>query len=257
MVKFSKTDYDTIIGKKDGTCMAELFLVATPIGNLQDITLRALHVLQSVDVIACEDTRHSLKLFNAHSIQKPLVSCHANNKITAARRIISLLKDGQDVALVSDAGTPGISDPGSFLVQKVREAGFGTVPVPGASALTAILSVSAFSCKRVVFEGFLSSKDGRRKKQLKGLLETGDSFILYESPFRVLKLLNDIEELGVQTNDRRKLLCGRELTKSHEEILEGYAGEICDILARRPSVKGEFVFQISSRIKKGSIFPLG
>ena len=230
--------------------MSELFIVSTPIGNLQDITLRALQVLQSVDIIACEDTRHSLKLLNAHGIHKPLISCHAHNEKLAVKRVISLLDQGKSIAFVSDAGTPGISDPGVLLVRGVRQAGFKIIPIPGASALTAILSVSGFSGKRLVFEGFLSPKKGRRKKQLKDLLQLGDSFIVYESPFRVLKLLDDIAELGNQSGDRRELLCGRELTKVHEELLEGGAEEIRNILAKRPFIKGEFVFLVSSGVER-------
>ena len=230
--------------------MAELFIVGTPIGNLQDITLRALNVLQSVDAIACEDTRHSRKLLNAHGIHKQLISCHSHNEKAAATRVSSLLREGKNIAFVSDAGTPGISDPGAFLIRHVRAEGFKTVPIPGASALTAILSVSGFSGKRIVFEGFLSPKAGKRKNQLRDLLILGDSFILFESPFRILKLLGDFAELEEQTGDRRALLCGRELTKAHEEVLEGGAGEIRDILAERPSVKGEFVLLVSTRTER-------
>ncbi|MGI9255480.1 MAG: 16S rRNA (cytidine(1402)-2'-O)-methyltransferase [Salinispira sp.] len=228
---------------------AELYIVATPIGNLSDITLRALETLRSVDVIACEDTRHSLRLLNAHGISKPLISCRAHNESAAVRQIISRLEAGENIAFVSDAGTPGISDPGALLVRKVRDEGFRVVPIPGASALSAIMSISGFSGKRVIFEGFLSPKSGKRKKQIKDLLEMDSSFILYESPFRIVKLLADMAELCLQRSENRKILCGRELTKVYEEVLEGHADELYNILAARPSIKGEFVVLVSSPMR--------
>jgi 16S rRNA (cytidine1402-2'-O)-methyltransferase len=230
--------------------MAELYMVATPIGNLKDITLRALEVLGEVDAIACEDTRHSLKLLNAHGIKKPLIACHAHNEQAAAGRITAMIRDGKSVAYVSDAGTPGISDPGATLVRSVREAGFTVVPIPGPSAMAAMLSVSSFPGKRAVFEGFLSPKGGRRKNQLKNLLALGDVFIVYESPFRIVKLLADLEALCDELDDQRSVLCGRELTKSHEEILEGLPGEIRENLENRPSIKGEFAVLVSGPVKR-------
>mgnify|MGYP003564072432 CR=1 FL=1 len=230
--------------------MAALYMVATPIGNLRDITLRALDVLREVDAIACEDTRHSLKLLNSHGIKKSLIPCHAHNEQKAAQRICGMLDDGKSVAFISDAGTPGISDPGSVLVRAVRDAGHPVVPIPGPSAMAAILSVSGFPGKRVIFEGFLSPKGGRRKNQLKNLLELGDAFIVYESPFRIAKLLADLEQLCDEIDDNRRVLCGRELTKSHEELLEGSAGEIRENLENRPSIKGEFAVLVSGPVKR-------
>lgn len=230
--------------------MAVLYVVGTPIGNLKDITLRALETLNEVEVIACEDTRHSMRLLNAHGIRKRLIPCHARNEAKSAPGIVALLNDGKDVAYISDAGTPGISDPGSQLVRAVRDAGHATVPIPGASAMTAIMSVAAFPGKRVIFEGFLSPKGGRRKNQLKNLMETGDAFIIYESPFRIVKMLQDLEDLCTEMEDDRPILCGRELTKAHEEILEGKPGEIRFDLENRPSVKGEFAVLVAAKAKR-------
>ncbi len=230
--------------------MPELYMVATPIGNLKDITLRALEILSQADAIACEDTRHSLKLLNAHGISKPLISCHSHNEAKASEKVLALLREKKNVAYITDAGTPGISDPGNFLVRTVRDAGFRTVPVPGASALSAIVSISGSTGKRIIFEGFLSPKSGRRKNAVKNLLETGDSFIVYESPFRIIKLLDDLVELCEESENQRNILCGRELTKVHEEILEGSPEEIRDILLERNTVKGEFVLFVSRRTKR-------
>lgn len=229
--------------------MPQLYIVATPIGNLRDITLRALDVLGEVDAIACEDTRHSLKLLNAHGISKPLIACHAHNERSAAEKILRLLSEGKSVAYVSDAGTPGISDPGSSLVRAIRDAGYRVVPIPGPSAMSAILSVNGFPGKRYIFEGFLSPKGGRRKNQLMELMKTGDAFIVYESPYRVVKLLADLEDLGQQTGDVRNVLCTREMTKSFEEIIEGDAASLRAMFENRPSIKGEFALLVAPKEK--------
>lgn len=226
--------------------MATLYVVATPIGNLGDITLRAIEALKAVDLIVCEDTRHSRHLLTHLGISKPLISGHGHNESSTAPRVIDALNEGRDVAYVSDAGTPGISDPGRVIVREVRASGFDVVPLPGPSALTALLSVNAFPGKTVTFEGFLSPKSGRRKNRLSELLERDESFLLYESPHRVLKLLQELSDL----DSRRQVLFGRELTKLHEEILEGTAGEILEIIANRPSIKGEIALLVGSS-KKG------
>ncbi|KGE71585.1 16S rRNA (cytidine(1402)-2'-O)-methyltransferase [Spirochaeta lutea] len=221
--------------------MAQLFIVGTPIGNLGDITIRALEVLRSVDIIAAEDTRHSLRLLNHYTISKPMISCHGHNEDRSAQRIIQELEQGRSIAYVSDAGTPGISDPGTVLVRRVRQAGFPVVPIPGASALTSIASVSGFSGRRLIFDGFLSPKAGRRKKQLQELLNTGDNCIIYESPFRIVKLLGDLADLDPE----RPVVIGRELTKSFEEILGATAREAFEDFASRSTIKGEFALVIS------------
>ncbi len=223
-----------------------LYIVATPIGNLKDITLRALDVLKEVDVIACEDTRHTLKLLNSYSISKKLVSCRSGNEEKAAERIIGMLTDGLDAAYASDAGTPGISDPGGRLVRTVRDAGFRVVPIPGASAFASLVSVGAFPDKAVTFEGFLSPKPGRRRKRLRELLDRPEAVIFYESPFRIIKLLTDIADLFPE----REILVGREMTKIHEEFLEGPVNEVLGLLNDREKVKGEFSVLVSGK-KKG------
>ncbi|MBI9107733.1 MAG: 16S rRNA (cytidine(1402)-2'-O)-methyltransferase [Spirochaetales bacterium] len=222
-----------------------LYIVATPIGNLKDITLRALDTLREVDTIACEDTRHTLKLLNAYSISKRLLSCRSGNEEKAAERIISILREGKNVAYASDAGTPGVSDPGSRLVRMVRDAGFDIVPMPGPSAFAALVSVGAFAGKAVIFEGFLSPKPGKRRKRLKELLERQDAVVIYESPFRIIKLLTDIADLFPD----REILIGREMTKIHEEFLEGTANEVLEILNNREKVKGEFSVLVSGKKK--------
>ncbi len=223
------------------TPMAQLFIVATPLGNLGDITLRAIETLKQVDLIAAEDTRHSLKLLNHLEIRKPLMSCRGHNELQAATRIMSELEAGKNVAFISDAGTPGISDPGARLVHAVRQAGYTITPIPGPSALTALASVSGYSGRRLIFDGFLSPKSGRRKKQLKELLDSGDNCIIYESPFRLVKLLQDLAELDSQ----RRVLVGRELTKSHEELVEGTAQEVLQDFSGRGTIKGECALILS------------
>ena len=221
--------------------MSTLYIVGTPIGNLEDITLRALETLRKVHIIACEDTRHSLKLLNRYEIKKPLVSCHGYNEKQSAERLVSLLSEEKDVAYVSDAGTPGLSDPGAVLIRRVREEGFPVVPIPGPSAFASLLSVSGFGGRSVSFEGFLSPKPGRRRSRLKELVERNESFLLYESPFRVTKLLSDIAEIAPDA----LVLLGREMTKIHEEFLEGSASEVLGVLEEKNRVQGEFSVLVS------------
>jgi 16S rRNA (cytidine1402-2'-O)-methyltransferase len=216
--------------------MAVLYVVATPIGNLEDITLRALRVLGEVEAIACEDTRQTAKLLNHYRLKKRLVSYHSHSDARAAGKILEILDSGADIALVSDGGTPGISDPGSPLVRAVRDAGHRTVPIPGPSALTALLSIAGAPVKGTVFEGFLSPKPGRRRRRLGELLGLGDNILLFESPHRILRLLEDLRDMAPE----RTVLLGRELTKIHEEILEGFPGALLTELAGRPRMVGEF-----------------
>lgn len=221
--------------------MSELYIVGTPIGNLGDITFRALETFKKADVIACEDTRHTLELLTHFEIKKPLISCRAQNEETTADKIIKLLKEGQSVAYASDAGMPGISDPGSVLAFKVRKAGFTVVPVPGPSAFATLASVAGPGGKTLLFEGFTSPSPGKRRKRLRELMESGNAFILYESPFRIVKLLTDIADI----DSNRRTVIGRELTKLHEEILEGTSAELRDDFAARQSIKGEFSVFVS------------
>ncbi len=218
--------------------MGSLYIVATPIGNLDDITLRAIKTLREVPVIACEDTRHTQMLLNHLEITgKRLIACHAHNEAASSQGIVGLLSQGLDVAYCSDAGTPGVSDPGSRLVRAVREAGFTVVPIPGASASVTLISASGLSGKTFTFEGFLSPKSGRRKTRLKELLSRDEAFIIYESPFRILKTLSEIRDL----DDSRRIVLGREMTKAFEQFLYGTASEI---ISQLKVVKGEFAFVV-------------
>ena len=221
--------------------VSKLYIVGTPIGNLGDITFRALETFKSVDVIAAEDTRHTLQLLNHFEIKKPLVSCRSQNEQFASEKIIKLLDDGQKVAYASDAGTPGISDPGAILAGLARKAGHQVIPIPGPSAFATLASVAGAGGKTLVFEGFLSPKPGRRRSRLRELLATGDAIILYESPYRVVKLLTDIADIS----SSRRVVVGRELTKLHEEITEGTAKEVLEDYSSRKQVLGEFAIFIS------------
>lgn len=218
--------------------MSILYIVATPIGNLDDITLRAIKTLREAPVIACEDTRHTQMLLNHLEITgKRLIACHAHNEAASSQGIVGLLSQGLDVAYCSDAGTPGVSDPGSRLVRAVREAGFTVVPIPGASASVTLISASGLNGKTFTFEGFLSPKSGRRKTRLKELLSRDEAFIIYESPFRILKTLSEIRDL----DDSRRIVLGREMTKAFEQFLYGTASEI---ISQLKVVKGEFAFVV-------------
>jgi 16S rRNA (cytidine1402-2'-O)-methyltransferase len=216
--------------------MSTLYIVATPIGNLEDITHRALRVLSEVDWVACEDTRQTLKLLSRYGIKARLTPFHSYNLKRETPRLLGLLAEGRSVALVTDGGTPGISDPGSYLVALARERGIAVSPVPGPSALSAILSVAGFAGPAVSFAGFLSPKPGRRRRELGELLARPGGLVLYESPHRILKLLEDLAELAPQ----RRCLLGREMTKLHEEFLEAGAGELLTELSGRPKLLGEF-----------------
>ena len=226
--------------------MAALYIIGTPIGNLKDITLRALETLKKVDVVACEDTRHTLRLLNSYEIKKRLISCRSHNEAQGAFQVVRLLGEGQNIGYVSDAGTPGMSDPGAVLVRAARSAGFSVIPIPGPSAFSTLQSVSAFGDKTVTFEGFFSPRGGRRKRRLAALLEGEAGFVVYESPFRIRKLLMDLVDLEPDRN----ILLGREMTKIYEEFLEGTAPEVLSELETRPRVRGEITLLVQGR-KKG------
>jgi len=229
--------------------VSNLFIVATPIGNLSDITFRALETFKSVDVIACEDTRHTLQLLTHFEIKKPLISCRSQNEEVAARKVIEILDKGQNVAYASDAGTPGVSDPGAVLVTLAREAGHTIVPIPGASAFATLLSAAGVGGKTVIFEGFLSPKPGRRRSRLRELLATGCAFVLYESPYRIVKLLADIADIEYERN----VVIGREMTKLHEEIVGGTAKEVYEDFSSRTKILGEFAVFVSGNKKTQQI----
>lgn len=211
-----------------------LSIVATPIGNLEDMTLRAIRVLKDCDAILCEDTRVTSKLLAKYDISKPLIRCDEKMEEKAAKQAIEMLQEGKHLALVSDAGTPGISDPGSRLVARVRRFAPETKieAIPGPSALTAALSIAGLEDGEFIFLGFLPHKKGRQTK-MKEVLASKVPVVLYESPHRVVKLL---EELG-----ERNVSIGRELTKLHEEWLEGRAVDNSRDLGSRDLVRGEFV----------------
>ncbi len=226
--------------------MSKLYIVATPIGNLDDITLRAISTLREADVIACEDTRHTQTLLTHLGISgKRLIACHAHNEAASSQGIVGLLSQGLDVAYCSDAGTPGVSDPGSRLVRSVREAGFDVVPIPGASASVTLISASGLAGKTFTFEGFLSPKSGRRKSRLKELLSREEAFIIYESPFRILKTLGELRDL----DDSRKLVLGREMTKAFEQFLYGTPSEV---ISQLKVTKGEFALVVLPSAKEQS-----
>ncbi len=224
--------------------MSTLYIISTPIGNLEDITLRALRILKEVDVILCEDTRETGKLLARYEFKKPLVSYHAQSKLTKVAKIFELLEEGKDLALVSDAGTPTISDPGCLLVAQVREH-FGdkvtVVPVPGPSAVLAALAASGFPTSEFLFLGFLPHKKGR-ETLFREIAASKRTVVFYESPHRFMKTLTALaEHLSVP----RRIAVGRELTKIHEEIRVAPAAEMLTHYETHPStVRGEFVIVV-------------
>ncbi len=216
-----------------------LYLVATPIGNLEDITLRALRVLRSCDVVAAEDTRRTGRLLQHFGIQKPLISCFHFNEARRAGEILERLRDGRTVALVSDAGSPGISDPGERVVSAVRSAGLRVEPVPGACALVAALTASGLPTGEFHFVGFLPVKSGQRARRLQELASLPGTLVIYESPYRITRL---VDELAVALPEREVVLA-REITKRFEEWIRGRPAAIQGQLALRPR-KGEFVVMV-------------
>ena len=212
-----------------------LYVVATPMGNLADITLRALDILQSVDIVAAEDTRKTRRMLSHHNIQQKLISYHEHNEDRRTDELIARLEKGEDIALVSDAGTPGISDPGYRLVTAAAKAKLKVVPVPGVSALTTALSAAGMPTDAFVFAGFAPRKKGRRQDLLKQLAESRFTNIFYESPQRIVSLLNDIQEVM----GNRDCVVAREMTKLHEEFLRGKISEVMEMLTARNKVKGE------------------
>jgi len=216
-----------------------LFVVATPIGNLEDITLRALRVLKEVDVIACEDTRRTRALLSHFDIHTPTVSYFEHNKLARGPQLLRQLAEGRSIALVTDAGTPGISDPGFMLVRDARAAGIPVVPVPGPAAVAAVLSAAGIPADRFVFDGFLPIKPGRRVNRLTALRELETTIVLYESPHRILATL---EAIATVFGDR-EIVVGRELTKQFEEIVRAAATAHHERLAAA-GVRGEFTVVI-------------
>ena len=218
-----------------------LYLVATPIGNLEDITLRALRVLKEVDVIACEDTRQTQKLLNHYGISTRTISYHEHNEMTRAAELVKELQEGASVALVTDAGMPGISDPGFRLISLAIRHHLPVVPIPGASAFLAALVASGLPTDSFRFSGFLPAKRGERRAALEAIKTSPRTQVFYEAPHRLVEALSDVAE--VMGKDRHVVLA-REVTKLHEEFLRGRAREVLETLKSRDGVKGEITLLI-------------
>jgi len=219
-----------------------LYVVATPIGNLEDISARALRVLREVDVVACEDTRRTRALLTHFDIHTPTVSYYEHNKLTRGPQLLRQLGEGKSVALVSDAGTPGISDPGGLLVREARAAGIAVVPLPGPSAVVAALSAAGLPADRFVFDGFLPVKPGRRVNRLRALRELETTVVVYESPHRIVAAMEAIAEVFGDT----PVVVARELTKQFEEIVTATPAAHLARL-RATEARGEFVVVIPGR----------
>ncbi|MEO7649811.1 MAG: 16S rRNA (cytidine(1402)-2'-O)-methyltransferase [Bryobacteraceae bacterium] len=220
-----------------------LYLVATPIGNLEDITYRAVRVLKECDLIACEDTRHTRKLLEHYGISRPVVSYHEHNEMERAEELAAKLVAGENIALVSDAGMPLVADPGYRLVKAAIAANVSVHPIPGPSALVAALAASGLGTDEFHFAGFLPSKPGQRAKALQALEEEEATLVFYEAPHRLLETLEEIERVL----PGRPVVVAREMTKLHEEFLRGTAVEIRERLAARGDVKGEITVLVGKR----------
>jgi len=216
-----------------------LYLVATPIGNLEDITLRALRVLRECDVVAAEDTRRTGQLLKHFQISKPMLSYFQFNEAKRSEEIVERLQRGQKVALVSDAGSPGISDPGERVVRAAVAKGLRVESVPGPSAVVAAITASGLPADEFHFVGFLPHKSGQRRNRLESLKTTGGTLVLYESPYRIEKLLGELREVFPE----REVVLARELTKKFEEYLRGRPAALLEVAVKR-SLKGEFVVMI-------------
>lgn len=215
-----------------------LYIVATPIGNLEDITLRAIRVLKEVDLIAAEDTRHTLKLLNHLEISKPLISYHRHNEEVKSNVLLEKLEEGKNIALVSDAGTPGICDPGEEIIKKCIELEIKVIPVPGACAMINSLICSGIDTKEFTFLGFLPLNKKLRKNKLDEIEKTNKTIIIYEAPHKLENTLKDLKQI---LDKNRKIVLAREITKIHEEFIRG---NIDDIIEKIQDVKGEFVIII-------------
>ena len=217
----------------------KLYIVATPIGNLEDITLRAINTLKSVDLIIAEDTRHSLKLLNHLEISKPMISYHRHNEEVKYEKILEKIKEGQDVALISDAGTPIISDPGEIIVKEAIKENIEVIPVPGACAAITALMAGGVDTKKFIFYGFLSLNKKLRKKELEEIQNESRTMILYEAPHKLKNTLEDFKKYIPERN----IVVARELTKIHEEFIRGTVDEILDKI-QEP--KGEYIIIINA-----------
>jgi len=219
-----------------------LFVVATPLGNLEDLSPRALRTLSGVAAIACEDTRRTARLLARHTIDVPMLSCHRFNERQRLEPVLERLKAGEDIALVSDGGTPGVSDPGALLVRTALDEGIRVSPLPGPSAVATMLSASGLPADRFVFDGFLPHRAGERRRRLRELRDEARTIVVFETPHRLLGALRDIQEvLG-----SRRVVLGRELTKLHETIVCGSAGDLAGRFERDPP-RGEVTLVLAGR----------
>ena len=223
-----------------------LYIVATPIGNLEDITLRALRILKEVDLIAAEDTRQTLKLLNHFEISKPLISYHRHNEEVKSEMLIQKLENGENIALVSDAGTPGICDPGEEVIKKAIEEGINVIPIPGACAMINALIASGIDTKEFIFLGFLPLNKKTRIEKLKEIEESEKTIIIYEAPH---KMKNTLKELSEILKDR-KIVLARELTKIHEEFIRE---DINSLIKKIENIKGEMILIIEGKKKENNI----
>lgn len=228
----------------------KLFVVATPIGNLEDITLRAIRTLKEADLVACEDTRRTQTLLDHHGIRTSLISYHEHNEMTRAPELVVKMEEGSKVALVSDAGVPMISDPGHRLVKLAIRHNIQVIPVPGPSAFVASLAVAGLPLDQFRFVGFLPGKRLARQKKLRAMADAAETLVFYESPRRIVEMLEDI----VNTLGNRPMVVAREVTKIHEEFLRGPALEVLATLKKRPVVRGELTV-LAGPPEPGSIRP--
>src|SRR5437588_2802196 len=231
-----------------------LYLVATPIGNLEDITLRAMRVLKEVDVIACEDTRQTQKLLNHYGVTTRTISYHEHNEMTRSAELVKEMQEGASVALVTDAGMPGISDPGFRLISLAIRHRLPVVPIPGASAFLAALVASGLPTDSFRFSGFLPAKRGERRASLEAIRTSPRTQVFYETPHRIVEALSDVVEV---LGKERHVVVAREVTKLHEEFLRGPAGDILEPLQERDGVKGEITLLIGKAEKEEAYVETG
>jgi 16S rRNA (cytidine1402-2'-O)-methyltransferase len=235
---------DKLSASQDTPLAPGLYVVATPIGNLEDITLRALRVLRQADLIACEDTRHTQKLLNHFQIKTPTQSYHEHNEAARTEELAQRVASGERVALVSDAGMPGISDPGQRVIRVAIDRGLNVVAVPGASALISAVVGSGLSTDEFRFVGFLPSRSGERRSRLETLREAAETLVFYEAPHRMVETLSDVEKVF---GPDRQVVIARELTKVHEEFLRGTVSEVSAEFSRRGAAKGEMTVLVAGK----------